>query len=785
MEAKQSKPYKDKPILRSEDSRFLSGKGRYLADLSFPDAYHVAFVRSSEAHAQIVEISTEAARLPGVIGVYSGTDLEPSLGQVPMVWPIEGLQNPGHPLLATEKVRFPGEPIAMVIADSEKTARLAAKRVQVSYRPLPAVASLLQAISDQGKEVQVHPGIDDNIAFRWEREYGDRQAIESADASFSQRLIVPRVAPLPLEPRGVVARYDREDDFLHVWSSTQFPHVLRLSLAAVLPHPESRIAVTSPDVGGAFGGKMNVYREELLVAYFAKRLGITLRYQETRTENFMAMTHGRDQIQDVRVYHTRRGRLLGLDVTLHANMGAYLQAATPGMPLFTAQMLSGCYRIPYIKVRVQGYYTNQAYTDAYRGAGRPEAVYLVERIVDMVARKCGKDPLAVRLRNFISKKEFPYQVVTGLRYDSGDYRQALKTAVQKSRLKHWRDVQRARRGRGDRHQIGIGISSYVEFCGNSPSPHHAALGLMTGGFDTAVIRVHPTGAVTVISGSCPSGQGHHTVWSMLVERTLGVSREHVMVVTGTTVHAPWGGGTFGSRSAAVAGSAIYQACERLIAKGRRYLAHLWQQDGSQISFSGGSYHCGIHKISLMEVAQRLYLAHDLPAGMEPGLEATVFYEPTSYTYPSGTHICIVEVDTDTGQPTILQYTAVDDCGRVLHEQIAAGQIVGGIVQGIGAALYEQIVQDEQTGQLITDSFRSYHLPKAADVPPISTEHVSTPTPVNPLGVKGVGESGTIAAHPAVINAIVDALSNYGVEHVDIPASPEKLWQLCQTGREQR
>lgn len=782
MERQPSNLHDADPLWRREDGRLLDGKGQFLADLHFPEACHVAFVRSSEAHAKIVAVSTaEAERLPGVIGIFLADDLPETLGQVPMVWPLEGLKNPGHPLLAKDTVRFPGEPIAVVIAESERVARLAAKRVEVSYAPLPVVANLLQAINEQGRGAVVHPAIPDNVAFQWEREYGDRGAIQRADASFFQRLIVPRVAPLPLETRGVVVRYERAHDHLHVWATSQFPHVLRLSLAAVLPHPESRISVTSPDIGGAFGGKMNVYREELLVAYFAKRLGLTLRYLETRTENFMAMTHGRDQVQDVRVYYTRQGRLLGLDVTLHANMGAYLQAATPGMPLFTVQMLSGCYRIPYIKVRVRGYYTNQTSTDAYRGAGRPEATYLVERIVDMVARKCGQDPLTVRMRNFIRKQQFPYRVVTGMTYDSGDYQLALKRAARRSELKRWRQLQRERRQRGDRRQIGIGIASYVEFCGNSPSPHHAKLGLQTGGFESAVVRIHPTGAVSVISGSCPSGQGHHTTWSLLVERTLGVPREQIHVVTGTTVHAPWGGGTFGSRSAAVAGTAIYQACDRLIEKGRRYLQHVWQLDASQITFADGCYRCGARQMSLQEVARRLYLAHHLPEGMEPGWEATVFYEPSSYTYPSGTHICIVEVDTETGRPTILRYTAIDDCGRLLHPRLARGQIVGGIVQGIGAALFEKIVQDEQTGRMLTDSFRTYHLPRAVDVPPITAEWLSTPSPVNPLGVKGVGESGTIAAHPAVINAIVDALAVYGVEHVDMPADAETIWQLCQGG----
>ncbi|MBO8162770.1 MAG: xanthine dehydrogenase family protein molybdopterin-binding subunit [Brevibacillus sp.] len=771
------------PVLRSEDRRFLRGAGRYLADLSFPDTYHVAFVRSSEAHARIMDISTEKAYLPGVVGIFLAADLTSELGEVPMVWPVPGLQNPGHPLLAKETVRFPGEPIAVVIAADEQTARRAAKQVKVTYHRLPVVANLLQAVDRQAGGAAVHPEIADNIAYVWEREFGDPSALEKADDSFFQRLIIPRVAPLPMEPRGLIARYDREADLLSVWASSQFPHVLRLSLAVVLGHPESRIAVTVPDVGGAFGGKMNVYREDLLVAYFAKRLNLTLRYVETRSENFMAMTHGRDQIQDVRVFYTRRGRLLGMDVTIHANMGAYLQGATPGIPLFTAQMLSGCYRIPYIKVRVMGYYTNQAYTDAYRGAGRPEATYLVERVIEMVARKCGRDPLSVRLKNFIRRTQFPARVVTGLTYDSGDYSKALKKAAAKSGIKYWRSEQRARRLRGDRRQIGIGISSYVEFCGNSPSSAHAQLGLKTGGYESAVVRIHPTGAVTVISGSCPSGQGHETVWAQLVERCLGVAQEQVQVVTGTTTGTPWGGGTYGSRSAAVGGTAIYQACQRLIEKGRDYLQHLWQVKGEAIGFEQGVYSCGTRRISLQELAPRLYLAHDLPYGMEPGLEATVFFEPRSYTYPSGTHVCIVEVDALTGKTSILQYVAVDDCGHLLHEPIAKGQVIGGIVQGIGAALYEQIVQDEQTGQLLTQSFRSYHLPKAEDVPPIVTDHLCTPSPVNPLGVKGVGESGTIAAHPAVINAIVDALSVYGVEHVDMPATPEKLWQLCQMGGE--
>ncbi|WP_341279681.1 xanthine dehydrogenase family protein molybdopterin-binding subunit [Paenibacillus sp. FSL H8-0537] len=767
--------------LRKEDYRLLRGEGRFVADLFFPNTHYVGFIRSKMPHARLLLVDIEAAlHSEGVVAIIKAEDLPAELGEVPMIWPLEGLRNPGHPLLAKDTVRYKGEPFAVVVATSPEALNQAMALVNVVYDPLPSITSLSQVI---GSSVPpIHEEAEGHKAYCWMKEYGDRSALDRADDRLEQRLVVPRVVPSPIETRGIVASYDPVLDELKVWSSTQFAHVLRLSLALTLPHPENRLQVQCPDVGGAFGAKMNVYREEILVAYLSKRLKKVLKYIETRSEHFLATTHGRDQIQEVTAHYRHSGEIEGLEVRIHANMGAYLQAATPGIPIFTTQMLSGCYHIPYIRVEVIGYYTNQTPTDAYRGAGRPEASYLVERTIDLVAQRLHQDSADIRIQNFIQPEEFPKKVVTGLVYDSGNYAEALKQAIELVGMNHWKEEQHIRRQRGDVKQIGIGISSYVEFCGSGPSRHNAALGLMTGGFESAVVRILPTGKAVVISGTCPSGQGHHTSWSMLTERLLGIPLQDVEVVTGNTVNTPWGSGTFGSRSAAVGGAAIYRACEKIIKKVIEYVGFLWNKPVSSLVFEQGIVKAGAQEIGIVQVAHQLYLAHQLPPDMEPGLEATAFFEPDNYTFPFGCHICIAEVDTSTGQPKILQYAAVDDCGETIHEQIVEGQVRGGIVQGMGQALWEAFVSPNDQGLMETDSFRTYRMPRATDIPPILLGRTCTPSPVNPLGVKGVGESGAIGSPPAIMNAIVDALKLYGVEHLDMPATPNRIWQIIKAKR---
>ncbi|PGB58800.1 xanthine dehydrogenase family protein molybdopterin-binding subunit [Bacillus toyonensis] len=764
--------------LRKEDNRFITGRGRYVCDINIPDMHYVTFVRSTVSHAFIEEIDKTDARIEGVIGIFTSEDLDPNLGEISIVWPVKNLKNPGHPLLAKEKVRFVGEPIVIIIAVSREIALLAASKVKVRYKKLKAITNLLEAIDN--KDVSIHEDIKGNVAYNIKKTFGNKKEIENAVHSFEQRIIIPRVAPLPMETRGVVTYYDEYQDTLTMWTSTQLPHALRLSLSIALGHPENRLYVKCPDVGGAFGSKMNVYREEVLLAYFAKKIKRPLKFIETRSENFCTTTHGRDQIHDVKVYYNPAGKILGIDLLLHASMGAYLQVATPGMPIYTSKMLSGCYNIPYINVDIKAYYTNQVAIDAYRGAGRPEAIYLLERIIDIIALKCDINPVEIRMRNFIKPYEFPKSVVTGLTYDSGDYHKSLLKLIKISEYEKWKIEQQMRRENKSNYQLGIGLSSYVEFCGTGPSKEHKAIGLMTSGFESAVVRIHPLGTVTVISGSCPAGQGHETAWSLIVSQELGINFEDIEVITGETSNVPWGGGTYGSRSAAVGGSAIYKACQQIINKSKIYLSAIWNKDIRSIQFEKGLFFINEDQtMRIEEVTQKLYLAHDLPEGVDPGLEATVFFEPSSLTFPFGSHLCIVEINILTGEPKILEYFAVDDCGHILHEELVEGQIKGGIVQGMGQALLEEVCNDEDNEFPFSQSFRTYQLPRAMDIPKITLEKTITPSPVNPLKVKGVGEAGTIGSPPAIINAIVDAISIFGIEHIDMPATSDKIWSLIQ------
>ncbi|MGQ5178307.1 xanthine dehydrogenase family protein molybdopterin-binding subunit [Bacillus halotolerans] len=768
--------------LRKEDTRFLTGKGRFISDITMDGMHHVYIVRSEKAHAEITSVECEDAWLTGVIGIYSYEDLSYDLGEVPMVWPVEGLKNPGHPLLADKIVRYIGEPILIIIADHLYTAKQAAKWIRVDYKELPSITSLNMAIKNEDR-TRIHPDIKDNIAYEWKRLYGDEGSKNKGSSFIEQRLVIPRVAPLPLETRGIIAYYDKTNDLLSIWSSTQMPHVLRMCLANCLQHREQRIEVTAPDIGGAFGSKMNVYREEILVAYFAKTLKLPLKYIETRSENFTASTHGRDQIQDIKLYHTD-GLIQGMEITIHANMGAYLQAATTGIPIYTTQMLSGCYDIPYINVKIKAYYTNQTPTDAYRGAGRPEATYLVESMMDRLAKECLLDPADIRRKNFIKAGAFPKKVVTGLTYDSGNYEKTLNKLIEVSELEKWRRLQKERRERNSRKQIGIGLSTYVEFCGTGPSKINKKIGLQTGGFESAVVRMLPTGMVEVISGVCSSGQGHQTSLSLIVERKLGCLADEIEVTTSRASLSPWGSGTYGSRSIAVGGSAIDLACDKLIQKGKKFLAVRWKSSLENICFYKGIFlEKDGRKMSLKELTGILYLAHDLPEGFEPGLEATVFFEPSNYTFPFGAHLCVIEIDSETGDRSIVAYTAVDDFGNVIHEKIAEGQLLGGIMQGIGESLYEEIKHDKDSGSMSTHNLRTYEISKTVDAPYIHLFRTKTPTSINPLGAKGVGEAGAIAAPPAVMNAVKDALKIYRVKDINMPATKRKIWEAIHLSQE--
>ncbi|MBU8772074.1 xanthine dehydrogenase family protein molybdopterin-binding subunit [Cytobacillus oceanisediminis] len=753
----------------------ITGQGTFVDDISPPNTKFIHFIRSEFAHARI-SVQYKGCSPPGVIGVFTHLDLDSTLRGPSTICDFKELNNPGQPLLAKDVVRFIGEPIVMIIAETKQIALMEAKRVIVNYEKLESVIGLQEAMEVKKSMVKIHENINNNLAYHWEQEYGQKEFIEEADQSFDCEFIIPRVAPVSLEPRGLVASYDPKKDTISLITSTQIPHSVKLGLSYSLNHPEHKIEVKAVNVGGAFGSKMNVYREEVLACYFSKKLNLTLKYIETRTENFTSTTQGRDQIQKIRVYHTKEGIVLGLDVHLYANMGAYLQAGTPAIPLFTSQMLSGCYKISYINIKIDAYYTNQTPTDAYRGAGRPEATYLVERVIDLVAKKCGIDPIDIRKKNFIQPNEFPKKVVTNLVYDSGNYEQTLNKAIKLSNLDWWRQEQELRRASRASKQLGIGLSTYVEFSGSGPSKNNALIGLQSGGFESALVRVHPSGSITVISGSCPSGQGHETSWTMLVEKTLGVSRDNIQVVTGSTLNTPWGGGTFGSRSASVGGMAIYEACLKIISKGKKFVSHLWKIPIKNIGFYEGIFSYKDKKISLLEVTKQLYLGHHLPKNISPGLEETVFFEPSNFTFPYGTHICIAEIDTRNGFPEILQYYSVDDCGNVMQEQIVKGQIIGGIYQGFGEAFFEEVVHSSESKHLLTNSFRNYKIPTSIDTFPITIDKTVTPSPVNKLGIKGAGESGTIGSLPAITNAIINALSLFDIEHLDMPLTPDKIWK---------
>ncbi|RMG54246.1 MAG: xanthine dehydrogenase family protein molybdopterin-binding subunit [Acidobacteria bacterium] len=767
--------YVGEAIPRVEDRRLVTGTSHYVDDIRLPGMLHVVLVRSPYGHAEIKRIETaKAETMPGVVAVLTGEALRGRIGSIPCASEMEGLKVPEHPVLAIGRVRYVGEPVVAVVAEDRYKAQDAADQVEVEYEPLDVVVDVERAL-EPGAPV-IHEGMDNNVAFVLRFEGGEalKAAFEQADAVIEQRLINQRLHPVAMEPRGVLAEYWPGEDRLTVWSSTQIPHLLRTQLAAILGMAEHRVRVIAPEVGGGFGSKLNVYGEEALVAHLARELRKPVKWVETRRENMMSTIHGRGQINDVRVAVARDGRVLGLDVRILSDLGAYHQLLTPGIPPLTGLMLSGPYKIPAIGYEIVGVFTNAMSTDAYRGAGRPEATYLLERVMDLIARELKMDPVEVRMRNFPRPEEFPYETATGLVYDSGNYQAALQKALEVVGYEQLRREQAERRQRGE--LMGIGISSYVEICALGPSA-----ALPAGGWESATVRVEPTGKVTVLTGASPHGQGQETSFAQLVADELGVALEDVYVVHGDTAVVPYGIGTFGSRATAVGGTAVYEAVQMVKEKVRSFAAHLLGVDWEDVEEGVGEYRSRREPervVSFREVAQAAYLAKSLPPGVTPGLEATYFFEPSNFTFPFGTHVVVVEIDRETGEVKLKRYVAVDDCGRVINPLLVEGQIHGGIVQALGQALMEEVVYDEW-GQLLSGDLSSYAVPRAADVPWMETVRTETPTTVNPMGIKGVGEAGTIGATPAIVNAVIDALSPLGVRHVDMPLTPEKIWRLLQ------
>jgi carbon-monoxide dehydrogenase large subunit len=667
-----------------------------------------------------------------------------------------------------DKVCHVGQGVAAVVAEDRYTARDAVDLIQVEYEPLPVVADPEKALA-AGSPV-IHSEWPDNVAFRSSQKEGNlTEAFKAADKVVTQRLIHQRLAPIAIEPRGVVAHYLAAEKRLTVWSSTQIPHMLRSNLAQMLKLPENELRVIAPEVGGAFGSKLNVYAEEGLLAHLALKLNHPVKWSEGRSENIQATIHGRGQVGEVEAAVKKDGTILGLRYKVIADIGAYHQLFTPAIPPFTGLMLSGCYKIPAISMELTGVFTNKMSTDAYRGAGRPEATFVIERMVDRIAQELGIDPVKVRMKNFPKPAEFPFKTATGLAYDSGNYQLALNKALKLAGYESLRRDQKRLRSQG--RYLGIGLSTYVEICAMGPK----------GMWEYGKVQVEPTGKVTVLSGASPHGQGQRTSFAQIVADELGVPMDDITVIHGDTAVVPKGIGTFGSRATAVGGVAIYQAARKVQEKARELASHLLEVDPEDLNFLDGRFSVkGVPRkgLTIQQIAQQAHAGKNLTTQVEPGLHAESQFEPPNFTFPFGTHICVVEVEPETGKITIISYVAVDDCGKVINPLLVDGQIQGGIAQGLGQALFEEIIYDEN-GQLLTGSLMDYALPRAADLPRLTLTRTETPTPVNPLGIKGIGEAGTIGSTPAVVSAVLDALAPFGVRHIDMPLTPQKIWAVCE------
>jgi len=754
-------------IKRREDPGLMRGLGQYVDDVKLPEILHVAILRSPHGHARIKSIDTAAARQhPGVVAVFTGEDLRDQIGTLPTTADNPTLRIPKHYVLAVDKVCYVGEGVAAVVAEGRYRARDAIDLIGVEYEPLPAVTDPEKALAP-GSPV-IHSEWPDNLAFRWEQAQGDvEKAFKQADRVVKQKLVHQRLAPIAMEARGVIARYLATDKELTVWSSTQIPHLLKTHLAKMLRLPEEQVRVIAPDVGGAFGSKLNVYAEEGLLAWIAMKLGRAVKWIEERRENFRATIHGRGQVGEVEAAVKKDGTILGLRYKVIADIGAFHQLFTPAVPPFTGLMLSGCYKIPAIAIDVTAAFTNKMSTDAYRGAGRPEATYVIERLMDRIAQELDMDAVKVRRKNFPQPKQFPFKTATGLAYDSGNYQRALDKALRLAGYDKLRREQKQLRRRG--RYLGIGVSTYVEICAMGP-----------GFWEYGKVEVEPSGSVRVFSGASPHGQGQKTSFAQIVADQLGVDLDDIDVIHGDTAIVAKGIGTFGSRATAVGGIAVYQAAEKVREKARDLAAQLFEVDADDLVFSEGRFVVKGVPRKALTIAQIARQSH--AAKLAPDLAADSTFEPANFTFPFGTHICVVEVEPETGNVEIKKYVAVDDCGKVINPLLVDGQVQGGIAQGLGQALYEEVVYDEN-GQLLTGSLMDYPLPRAANLPHFELARTETPTPVNPLGVKGIGEAGTIGSTPAAVSAVVNALAPFGVTHIDMPLTPQKIWRVCREKRQ--
>ncbi|SHE71099.1 carbon-monoxide dehydrogenase large subunit [Ferrithrix thermotolerans DSM 19514] len=773
-----------KKVLRREDPALLAGESKFVADLDVPGALNIFVLRSTAANARIKAIDTTAAKeSKGVVAVYVAADLESEwAGPMPCAWPVTAdMKNPPHYPLAKDTVRYVGDAVAVVVAEGAEEAADAAALIEVTYEELPAVVDLEEAAKDTHL---VHESLGTNTSYVWELNPNPEaleRAFSSAKYVVSERYIQQRLIPAAMEPRGVLAIPSPIGGDYTLYSATQVPHILKVMAALTLGIAETKLRVIAPSVGGGFGSKLNVYAEELLCLALSRRHRRPVRWVEERSEGGQATIHGRGQVQNIELAADENGKLLGVRVSLIADMGAYLQLVTPGVPLLGAFLYHGVYHVENYGFKAVGVFTNKTPTDAYRGAGRPEATYAIERAMDALARKVGVDPAEIRRRNLIQPEQFPYNSPAGLVFDSGDYPANFKVALDRLGYSKLREEQAQRRASGSRRHLGIGISFFVEMCGLAPSRVLASLNYSAGGWESATVRVLPTSKVQVVTGTAPHGQGHETSWAMIVADKLGVPLEDIEVLHSDTAIAPHGMDTYGSRSLSVGGTAVHLATERVLDKARKLAAHQLEVSEEDLEYSSGVFSVkGVpgKVMPLAGVAFEAFTAHNLPDGMEPNLEASVSWDPPNFTFPYGTHLAVVEVDEETGKVELLRYLSIDDCGNQINPLIVEGQIHGGIVQGIAQALYEEAVYDRD-GNLLNPSLADYLVPSAAEMPSFELGQTVTPSPTNPLGVKGIGEAGTIASTPAIMNAIVDALSHLGVTNIEMPASPERVWRAIQ------
>ncbi len=778
-------------VRRKEDVRFLSGRGNYTDDINRPGQLYAFILRSDRPHAKLNGIDhAAAAAAPGVVRVFVGADLAAeNIGGVPCGWQIHNrdgspMAEPMHPVIAVDKVRHVGDPVAVVIADSKQAAKTAAELIQIDYTDLPAVARLTDAVAPGA--VEVHDGVTGNLCYDWV--IGDKAVVDGVFASAAKvvklDLVNNRLIPNALEPRVAIGDFDPSSGDYTLYTTSQNPHVIRLLMGAFVLHiPENKLRVVAPDVGGGFGSKIYHYAEEAIVTWAAGKLRRPVKWTCERGESFMSDAHGRDHVSTAEMALDPDGNFLGLRITTLANMGAYLSTFAPCVPTYLyATLLAGVYKTPVIYCNVKAVFTNTVPVDAYRGAGRPEATFLLERLVDVIAFETGIDKLELRRRNFIAADAFPYQTPVAMQYDSGNYQTTLKVALANAGWDGFEGRRAAAKQRGMLR--GIGISTYVEACGIAPSAVVGSLGARAGLYEVAEVRVHPTGSVTVFTGTHSHGQGHETTFAQLVVDQLGVPFDQIEIVHGDTAKIPFGMGTYGSRSLPVGGSAMVKAMDKVIAKGKKIAAHLMESAVQDIEFKDNRFTvAGTDKSkTLTDISLAAYVPHNYPIEeLEPGLDETAFYDPKNFTFPGGCHIAEVEIDPETGVVAMVNFNAVDDVGRVVNPMIVEGQVQGGVAQGIGQALLEACAYDAD-GQLLSGSFMDYTMPRANDIPHLSVATENTMCTHNPLGSKGCGEVGAIGSPPAVINAVVDALKPYGVRHLDMPATGAKLWSIIQAAQ---